>query len=113
MRQAGSLAKLHGTLVQEGHRRNLQILRRWALTDSARVVVVGTVARAEVATKVARIWLRDAAKVRAHADDDQPLWLLADLRIRLGVAHASHNGIVLLAAGNHLWRAATDEDWLA
>mmetsp|Transcript_35826 Transcript_35826/g.53961 ORF Transcript_35826/g.53961 Transcript_35826/m.53961 type:complete len:319 (-) Transcript_35826:46-1002(-) len=76
------------------------------------MIVVGTVARAEVAAPVASIRLRDAAQVSAHTDDDEPLLLLATLGVSGRVAHGRSDGIVLLGAGNHLGSSSADEDGL-
>eukprot|EP00408_Alexandrium_pacificum_P036091 CAMPEP_0171284690 /NCGR_PEP_ID=MMETSP0790-20130122/68072_1 /TAXON_ID=2925 /ORGANISM="Alexandrium catenella, Strain OF101" /LENGTH=52 /DNA_ID=CAMNT_0011754001 /DNA_START=21 /DNA_END=176 /DNA_ORIENTATION=- len=52
MRSARS-AQLHSVLVNEAVGRQLEVLRRWALADTAGVVVVRAMAGAEVAAPVA------------------------------------------------------------
>merc|ERR1712176_612324 len=69
--------QLHRVLIQEGVHGKLQILRSWPQAHTSCMVVVGTMARAEIATEVAGIWLGNATQVSAHTDDNQPLWLLA------------------------------------
>mmetsp|Transcript_92766 Transcript_92766/g.188945 ORF Transcript_92766/g.188945 Transcript_92766/m.188945 type:complete len:341 (-) Transcript_92766:25-1047(-) len=76
------------------------------------MVVVRAVARAEVATPVARIGLRDAAKVGADTDADQPLRLLAALSICGWLPHRGRQRIVLLGGVDHIGGALADEDGL-
>lgn len=56
--------------------RHFQVQRGWALTDTARGVVVRSVARAEVATEVTGTIDGHAPEVGADAKHDQPLRVL-------------------------------------
>merc|ERR1712039_229623 len=81
------LAQLHCVLVDESVWRKLQVLRRRAQTHAACVVVVRAMARAKVAAPIASVRLWDATQVRADADDDEPIGLLASLRICCWITH--------------------------
>jgi hypothetical protein len=59
--------------------------RSWALTSTARNVVMRTVARAKPSSIVARLANGHTSQVGAHAEHDEPLWLLRPLLVRLGV----------------------------
>src|SRR5690554_4680066 len=85
-----SSAYAHGAVIEEGVDRHLQVARRRAAADTARSIVVRAVARAEpaaiVAPRVARLLPeRDAAQMRAYADQDQPFGILRPRLIRLRV----------------------------
>src|SRR5690242_15670690 len=84
-----------------------------ALADAARRVVGRAVARAEPAfvgpTVVAALGAeRDTAQMRADADDDEPLWLLHPLAVRLAVGEAAE--VDLLRGVDLLGRAVAHED---
>mmetsp|Transcript_32210 Transcript_32210/g.51836 ORF Transcript_32210/g.51836 Transcript_32210/m.51836 type:complete len:209 (+) Transcript_32210:96-722(+) len=109
----GCSAQLHGELVHKLVGWQLQVLRGWALANAATVVVVGAMAGAEIASVVAGIRLRDAAKVGADTDANQPLRLLAALGISGWLAHGWRNAIVLLRRLDHLRSTLADEHRLA
>src|SRR5690348_14389407 len=68
-------------------RRQSEILRSRPLADATGAVVLRAVAGAEPAVVTALVRQRNAAEMRADADDDQPLLVarLHALRIRLRV----------------------------
>jgi hypothetical protein len=68
---------------------DLQVKRCRALANSAASVIMASVARAVVASKLTSVGNGDAAKVSAHAQDDQPLGILHPFSIRLGIPKRS------------------------
>src|SRR5690242_3676913 len=92
-----------------------EVLRRWPFADAAGRIVVRAVAGAEPAAIVAALVAgmlakRNAAKMRANADQDQPLrlaFLVARL-VRLRVGHRSF--VVANRARDRVGRAVVDED---
>ena len=106
------LAELHGVVVEEGVGGQLQVLGGRSLAHASGVVIMGAVARAEVAAVVARVGLRDAAEVRANTDANQPLRALAAVSISGRVAHGGGNDIILPGSCNLLRSALADEDRL-
>lgn len=56
-----------------------------AFPDATRGVIVGSVAGAVVAAKLASVGDGNASKVGAHADEDQPVVFLDTLLVVLGV----------------------------
>eukprot|EP00441_Pelagodinium_beii_P034491 CAMPEP_0197633480 /NCGR_PEP_ID=MMETSP1338-20131121/9839_1 /TAXON_ID=43686 ORGANISM="Pelagodinium beii, Strain RCC1491" /NCGR_SAMPLE_ID=MMETSP1338 /ASSEMBLY_ACC=CAM_ASM_000754 /LENGTH=125 /DNA_ID=CAMNT_0043205151 /DNA_START=17 /DNA_END=392 /DNA_ORIENTATION=- len=84
-------AKLDGILIKELMWRNLQVLGCRSLANTAAVIIVRSVAGAEVSAIIARIWLRNAAEVGADTDADQPLGLLASLSVSGWLTHGGCN----------------------
>ena len=74
-----------------------------ALPDPARGVVVGAVAGAVVAAKLAGVGDGHAAQVGAHAKDDEPFGVLDTFVVLLGV---SQRGGVDAALGLNLLRSS-------
>src|SRR5665213_909174 len=56
-------------------RRQIQVFRRGPLTDAAGAVILRAVAGAEPAVIVAFVRQRNAAEMRANADDHEPLFV--------------------------------------
>merc|ERR1719398_543591 len=77
------------TLLRELVVWDLQVKRCRTLTDSAAGVIMASMAGAVVASKLSSVSNGDAAKVGAHAQDDQPLSFLHPLSVRLGVPKSS------------------------
>lgn len=71
----------------------LKICWCWAFPNSAGGVVVRAVAGAKVASEVALVGDGNAAQVSAHANQDQPLWLLYPVVIVLGVPQSGQIGV--------------------
>ena len=67
----------------------LQVERCRALADSATGVIVASMAGAIVASELSSVGNGDAAKVGAHAQDDQPFRILNSLGIRLRIPKGS------------------------
>src|SRR5579863_10383400 len=91
MRPWRFLADLDGGVGGEFVGRDCQVERRRTLADPCRGIVDRTVARAEPAAERAPLVAglvaeRDAAEMRADADDDQPLRLFDPVGILLRVA---------------------------
>src|SRR6185503_8326727 len=97
---------------KEGVRGQRQVLRRGPLTDAAGAVVLRAVARAEPAVVIAFVRQRDAAEMRADADDDEPLLVagLHALRVRLRIGQRGYRHV--LGEVDVLRRAVEDEDRL-
>ena len=102
-------AQLHGVLIQEGVGRQLQVLRSGSLSHASSIVIVWSVARAEVATIASCIWLWNAAQVGAHTNANQPLWFLAPLCICGRISHGWGNRIILPCCSNLLRCALADK----
>jgi hypothetical protein len=85
--------------------------RSWALTSTARNVVMRTVARAEPSSIVARLSNRHTSQVGTHAKHDEPLWLLRPLLVRLGVPERLPVRVASLV--NLALRAVADEHRLS
>lgn len=81
-----NLADDEKALVREGVGRDFQVEGRRALADAAAGVVMRAVARAVIAAIVAGVGDRNAAQVRANAEDDEPLGVLGALVVVLNVA---------------------------
>merc|ERR1719458_2075240 len=77
------------TLLRELVVWDLQVKRCRTLTDSAAGVIMASMAGAVVASKLSSVSNGDAAKVGAHAQDDQPLRFLHPLSVRLGIPKSS------------------------
>src|SRR5579875_3673356 len=96
----------------KGVRGKVEILRRGSLPDAPGAVVLGAVARAEPAVVIAFVRQRNAAQMRANADDDEPLLVagLHALRVRLGISQRLH--VDVLGELDVVRRAMEDEDRL-
>src|SRR6185312_8593439 len=75
---------------KESVRRQVEILRRRALTDAAGGIVLRAVAGAEPAIVLALVRERDTAEMGADADHHQPLLMprLGTLRVGRGIGQA-------------------------
>jgi hypothetical protein len=73
---------------------HLKVERRRALPDTARNVVVRTVARAEPATEVTGLTNGHTTQVGAHTNHDEPLGLLDALAVLLRVAKSLPLGVL-------------------
>ena len=69
----GRLANDYPARRQKGIRRNRKIERCWTSSNAPRSIVYGSVTSAEPAVEGTLMAKRDAAKVGANADDNQPL----------------------------------------
>src|SRR5271169_4618115 len=85
-RGAPPSADLYLGVGEEGVFRNFKIERGGALTNAPRRVVDRAVARAEPAVIFALVTQRDAAKMGANADQDEPFRFLDALGVGLGIA---------------------------
>jgi len=90
--------------------RDFHVNRSRAETDTARGVVVRTVARAEPTVPVTSVDGRDATEVSADTDEDEPFGLLDTHGIGLRVTEGS--GIIFAGSSNFLFVSVTDEDGL-
>src|SRR5258708_988263 len=83
-------ADLDFAVGEKSVRRNGQIKRRRTLANTARGIVLRTMAGAEEAVVITLMRDRNAAQMRADADHDQPLVVafLDPRRIRLRVGQA-------------------------
>ena len=105
------LAYEHLVIFQETVGGHLEVERRRSLADPPGDVVVGTVAWAEPAAKVSRIWEWDAAQVGAHTNDNQPLRVLDTHRILLWITERCDVNTV--GQLHIVFSPAPDENWLA
>lgn len=69
---------------------DFQVQWSWALANTSGAVVMRSVARAKVAVEVTGVGDGHAAKMRADAEQDEPLGLLGAHVVRLRVAQAGH-----------------------
>merc|ERR1712130_794745 len=106
------LAKFECAFVEELVRRYFQILWCRSLADPSSMVVMGSVAWAEIATPIAGIGLWDTTKMSADSDRDEPFRLLASVSTSLRVAHAGNDHIVLLRCRDHLRSTTANENGL-
>src|SRR5438093_3389158 len=98
---------------QEGVGRQRQIRRRGPAPDAARTIVLGAVTRAEPAVVIPLMRQRNAAQMRADADQDQPL-IVAFLDSRLiGLRVRQRVPVDLPSLLNFLLGAMTDKDRFA
>lgn len=79
--------------------------------DAPGGVVVRAVARAVVAAEVAEVWQRDAAEMRANADDHQPARVLHAVRVVRRVLESAHRRALLCRDFSR--RAVPHEQWLS
>src|SRR5579862_9517555 len=110
------LADLDGGVGGEFVGRDGEVARRRTLADARGRIVDRTVARAEPAligaAVIARLVAeRDAAEMRADADDDEPFRFFDPVGILLRVAQCRH--IDILGGLDLLGRTVIDEDRLA
>ena len=72
-----TLTDKHVRIVNKLVRWHLQVQRCRSLTDTTRRIVMRAVARAEVPVEFACVRDRDAAKVCANAEDNQPVFSIS------------------------------------
>src|SRR5579872_532782 len=86
-------ADLHLGVGEESIFRDFKIERGWPLTDTSRRIVDRAMARAEPALIFAFVTERDAAKMGADADDDEPFRLFDALGVGLRIAKLAHRRV--------------------
>lgn len=89
---------------------NLEVKRSRALSDSARNVIVRTVAWAEPAAKIASLTNRDTTQVGANTQHDEPRGVLDTISVGLGISEGSNVDSVGLS--NLVGSAVTNEHGL-
>lgn len=90
---------------------NLEVERSGTSSDSAGNVVMGTVAGAEPAAKVASLANGHTTQMGAHTDHDKPLGLLDTLVVSLGVSQSRDVDLVSLL--NLVDGSVSDENGLS
>mmetsp|Transcript_5222 Transcript_5222/g.13176 ORF Transcript_5222/g.13176 Transcript_5222/m.13176 type:complete len:237 (+) Transcript_5222:2403-3113(+) len=104
------LSNEHVRVGEELVVRYLEVVRRRALANAARDVVVRPVAGAEPSAVLAGVRKRHAAQVRAHANHNEPLRVHDALRVELSVTQLSLRHLVGVL--NLLRGTVSDEHWL-
>jgi len=108
---SNALTNNQSTVLWEVIRRHLQVQRRRALSDTSRDIIMGSVARAEPASKVTSLSNWHTTQVRADAQHDEPFGLLDAVCVGLGVTKLLP--VVVLGLLDLIACAVADENWLA